>query len=421
MDYKATNAALNQLYEDTMYRDPYINAGRSITSSRGARYIEDPWARAAFQIGQGLIGGGLQGYGRRRASDQWDSYNSQIGEALGGLHQDPEAALARLRTDPRMGNVAAALQQDYSKGMLKNQLAYDLHSQKNQNDSMHLGRALVYGPDGAPQFVAIPQFNEVQAETERTKAYGGTQGDLQAKAAHGYAANAALAGGSEAGKLHAQSQFGFDANKEIESGKAYGKTWGEAQARSAAEGQFGRPRGDREGFEDDTKNALTKLPAFKMWSDTKPLFSSMKALAGKKTRAADLLIIGNFARINDPGSTVREGEIKLSQSASPWLVSMVQKAKSEIGEGGFLTDATRKALIDASAVKIRDFENSFKDAAYHAIDTGRRRYGAQFDARSAMPYPLERPAAASFESPEAFQAAVERWEGAFGARKQGAK
>lgn len=64
--------------------------------------------------------------------------------------------------------------------------------------------------------------------------------------------------------------------------------------------------------------------------------------------ARDVNLLYNFIKMMDPGSTVREGEIQLTSSASPFVDQMLQQYK-KVKEGGILPPALRKSLVEQTA------------------------------------------------------------------------
>ena len=72
-----------------------------------------------------------------------------------------------------------------------------------------------------------------------------------------------------------------------------------------------------------------------------------RASTAPNTRAGDLSIVYALGKIFDPASVVREGELKLSKDAQPWLSKMVSEAQSQIIGTGAIDARTRAAMIDA--------------------------------------------------------------------------
>ena len=62
--------------------------------------------------------------------------------------------------------------------------------------------------------------------------------------------------------------------------------------------------------------------------------------------ARDLVLLYNFIKILDPGSLVKEGEIKLSSEASPLAQQWAQQYKRLKDEGGLLPASARKDIIE---------------------------------------------------------------------------
>jgi len=121
-------------------------------------------------------------------------------------------------------------------------------------------------------------------------------------------------------------------------------------------------------FEDKKRNELIQSSEGKALLDIEPLYESMLGVKDIDTRAADILLVSSFARINDPGSTVREGEIRVSEDAAPWFRALAGKINSALTGSGRLDFQTREEMLQASKVKVDQFRAAYDRRANRLKD-----------------------------------------------------
>lgn len=120
----------------------------------------------------------------------------------------------------------------------------------------------------------------------------------------------------------------------------------EAQAKATAEAP------DKARKEVNELNTMTQNNAtLKRFREQAAAVKAVQALASKPnaTNADDLSLIYSYVKLLDPGSVVREGEIKLAGQATPALTRLVQRARGLYSNRNVLLDPETRALYLESA------------------------------------------------------------------------
>lgn len=135
---------------------------------------------------------------------------------------------------------------------------------------------------------------------------------------------------------------------------AGGKIRGESAANKALYGDSplnpNDPAGElRRKLESDTYSRISALPQYKMYADLESNFKALESLAKQDSKAADLGLISTIARIRDPQSVVREGEIVMNADTQAYLDSVVGNWRS-IATGESRLKPVDKARIIGSVV-----------------------------------------------------------------------
>lgn len=104
------------------------------------------------------------------------------------------------------------------------------------------------------------------------------------------------------------------------------------------------------------------LQSVKDYETTLPLIESAKR--APDTRAGDLQLIYTVGKVLDPGSVVREGELKLTQGAAPFVQQLAGKIRGEFGKGR-LTPQTRAEMV----ATLEQRQSGYKDAYTRDYDT----------------------------------------------------
>lgn len=128
------------------------------------------------------------------------------------------------------------------------------------------------------------------------------------------------------------------------------------------------------GFDQEAKlrddfNANLEVKAYKA-----SLPSLQQALKAPKNGQGDLSVIYAYAKIMDPNSVVREGEMDMVTSSSPWLSSKVQNLRNQVDSSGRLPEETRRSLeqemIRTTAARRKSYETQYKSYFDNATSYG---------------------------------------------------
>ncbi len=83
------------------------------------------------------------------------------------------------------------------------------------------------------------------------------------------------------------------------------------------------------------------------------------ARSAPDTPAGDLQVIYSVGKVLDPNSVVREGELQLTQNATPFLQKIIGKARAELSGQGRLTPTTRANLVDMLDQRVKGYEQAY--------------------------------------------------------------
>lgn len=111
----------------------------------------------------------------------------------------------------------------------------------------------------------------------------------------------------------------------------------------------------------------------KTFREAVPVMNSMREAIGRNTKAADLNLVYGLAKIMDPNSVVREGEVlTVSKTASlpDWLLGNI----NSLNGGGRLTPETRAALMTEAESRFGQFQQAHDRTANLYTDRAKR-YG----------------------------------------------
>ena len=120
----------------------------------------------------------------------------------------------------------------------------------------------------------------------------------------------------------------------------------EAQAKAEAEG----PQKAMQA-ESDIRKEIQSNDTLKRFREQMSAASTVNSLATKPnpTNADDLSLIYAYVKLLDPGSVVREGEIKLTQQATPALQKLLMQYNRLFSDSGGLLDSnTRQNYLEAA-------------------------------------------------------------------------
>lgn len=117
------------------------------------------------------------------------------------------------------------------------------------------------------------------------------------------------------------------------------------------------------------RKEISGLPEVKRYSEALPIFRSMVGSHGKDSAAADLDYVYGVAKIFDPDSVVREGEMKLvgtAQSLPEDIKGFIKRVA--MGEGR-LTPEARLRILEVANTRISELKGSYdqRTGAYTGI------------------------------------------------------
>ena len=136
------------------------------------------------------------------------------------------------------------------------------------------------------------------------------------------------------------------------------------------------------------RQEITTLPETKRYTEALPIYRSMVKSHDKDSAAADLDFVYGVAKIFDPESVVREGEMKLvgkAQSIPEDVQGFMKRAA--FGEGR-LTSEARRRILEVAGTRMNELRESYNErtAAYPGIA---RRFN--IDSVNVMPRLQEHP------------------------------
>lgn len=109
---------------------------------------------------------------------------------------------------------------------------------------------------------------------------------------------------------------------------------------------------------DRLRNDFNGNQTVKSYREVVPIFASMQEAAKTDTKAADLNLVYGLAKIFDPNSVVREGEmvmVKDTAALPDWLVGSI----NGLNGGARLQPETRKAVMDQAASRFNAYDSAY--------------------------------------------------------------
>lgn len=329
--------------------DPYADIAAALSNRRQRFYQEQPALQAALSMQpivtrrsqnqtKGAIAGGLQGlakalmgaYGINKAQSQQAAYDQDFTKMI--QSEDPIGAMS---ADPRFAEVGSLLaNQQYQAGReLQNKV-----TEKQKLGEIDLKNSFIMKMiETDPK--TRSRFRLAALETAK-RAGLATPGEEA-----GISIEPAINPGSPDEKeiyqlsQKLQDEFGLSPSDSF------------TQAKNMVSGRGDRITGVSQRIE-------KSLPGAQL-ADVQNTWKTLLAHKDVDTRAGDIAIIQAFARMNDPGSTVREGEFAIAQSAAPIFQKYMAEIESTIYGTGRLTPQTRKEMIESAALKIGAFQDSY--------------------------------------------------------------
>lgn len=118
-----------------------------------------------------------------------------------------------------------------------------------------------------------------------------------------------------------------------------------------------------QGARTDQRNAASlrkefrSLPSVKAYESSLPIVESVRN--APDTPAGDLQVVYSVGKALDPDSVVREGELQLTQNATPLLQKVIGKVRAELSGQGRLTPQTRKDLVDMLDQRLQGYQSAY--------------------------------------------------------------
>lgn len=128
-------------------------------------------------------------------------------------------------------------------------------------------------------------------------------------------------------------------------------------------------------LEDDTYKRIIEHPAYKQLADIEPNFKAALDLVKQDTKAADIGLISTIARIRDPNSTVREGEIKINQDVQSYLDQTLGNWRAVVMGDSRLKPEVRLQIIESVAPKYNETGLAYKAARDALLNTMQQQGG----------------------------------------------
>lgn len=114
---------------------------------------------------------------------------------------------------------------------------------------------------------------------------------------------------------------------------------------------------------DESTSKLRKevqdLPSYKNVAQAAPVYKSMLEAAGRDNRAADVNLIYGMAKIMDPGSVVREGEMTIAQAIATLPQQLRATIQSQLTGDGRLSPEVRAAIMQEARGRIGAYQSMF--------------------------------------------------------------
>lgn len=315
--------------------DPFFMAGQAALKYPVQYDPSDGKQALIMNLTQGLLGGGLSAFGKGRADDKFDSYMEPIKAGLegGNLNEflltsgDPALFSAGVELDANQKAAAAERKQSLNDFIFK-------ENAKAQIKGQYAKPARI-GADEQP-------VNDPNVQGALQSILGKTMTPEQA------AAISALSPKQQGAIL-------TNISKAMELG-------GGDTSKGAVEA------------ERDILNRLLGNEVTKRLQDVTPIYKHMGTLLPRDDRASDIAFIANFARILDPQSVVREGEVKIAEGASPLLQQWEGTLRSVATGGAKLPRQVREQMYAVVGGKINAFQSEYDNLATNLTAIGQR-YG----------------------------------------------
>lgn len=116
----------------------------------------------------------------------------------------------------------------------------------------------------------------------------------------------------------------------------------------------------------DLRSEYTSSPDYKTFQAALPTWKSMVDTAGRNTRASDVNLVYGLAKIMDPNSVVREGEMIIvndTNSLPDWLKGQINR----LNGGSSLSKTTRKGILTEARSRMDAYRQSAESSQKHIL------------------------------------------------------
>ena len=128
-------------------------------------------------------------------------------------------------------------------------------------------------------------------------------------------------------------------------------------------------------MEDEAYKRISALPVYKQLSDVSTNINALPELVKQNTKAADIGLISTIARIRDPESVVREGEIKINQDVQSYLDSALGNWRAAVNGESRLDPKVKRQVVESVLPKYNELVKSYEQGRLPIIETLQRRGG----------------------------------------------
>lgn len=123
---------------------------------------------------------------------------------------------------------------------------------------------------------------------------------------------------------------------------------------------------------DDLRNKFAALPQTKAFNEVKVTFGKMQRAAKDESAAGDMSVIYSFMKMQDPGSTVREGEFASAQNAGG-VSDKLRNQYNKIVNGERLSPAQRADFLKQAQGFLEEQKSAYDEQANFYTDIAKRR------------------------------------------------
>ena len=106
------------------------------------------------------------------------------------------------------------------------------------------------------------------------------------------------------------------------------------------------------------RKEITALPEVKRYSEAYTAYTTMNRMAQSNSAAGDLAFIYGVAKVFDPDSVVREGEMKMSQQAQSGLERVLGDLRRVVYGGERLSPEAKSRILDVVEAKMQELKGS---------------------------------------------------------------